>query len=122
MQLEIPIPPGGANRMWRNFSGRTVMAPKAREWKREVLLIAIQNGAVRPRNDEITVLMTYHPKARKKEAESRLRRLDTDAVIKPVLDALIGIAYLDDYQVVDVRSKLGNPMCEGKIVVEWSPA
>ena len=63
------------------------------------------------------VELAYHPKKRKKETSKPLRRLDVDAVIKPVLDALTGDVWLDDYQVVGVSSELGEPLPEGVVFV-----
>lgn len=116
--LILPLSPG-TNRMWRNFRGITVLSKEAREFKRAVADLAMTSGIVGPLQGEVIVDIAYHPKARKKETSKPLRRLDCDAHIKPVLDALIGIAYLDDYQVVDARCHLEEPVDKGKLIVTW---
>lgn len=116
--LTLPIPPG-ANRIWRTYRGVTVKSKEARAFAQTVRKKAMQAGLCAPYDGPIMVAMVYLPRARKKETPAPLRRLDVDAVIKPTLDALIGIAYADDYQVVAVSSRLGKPVQNGALVVTW---
>lgn len=116
--LTLPLSPG-ANRMWRTYRNVTVLSPEARQFKQVVATLARQAGACEPHYGEITVSMDYHPKARKKASEKPLRRTDLDAHIKPTLDALQGVAYLDDYQVVEVIARLAEPVPGGQLVVTW---
>ena len=120
-KLILPLSPG-TNRMWRNFRGVTVLSKEAKEFKQAVAVLARTHGAYSPLQGEVMVDIAYHPKARKKETDKPLRRLDCDAHIKPTLDALIGIAYLDDYQVVDARCHLEDPVPDGALIVEWKSA
>ena len=108
--------------MWRNFKGITVLSKDARDFKQTVAVVARTSGVMAPLQGEVMVDIAYHPKARKKETDRPLRRLDCDAHIKPVLDALIGIAYLDDYQVVDARCHLEAPVENGELIVTWGAA
>lgn len=121
MRLELPLCPS-TNVYWRNYRGITVLSDEAKEFKTNVRYQAMTHGYREPMGDEMVVCITYHPKARQKETEKPLRRRDVDNCIKPTLDALNGIAWHDDYQVVDVRARLGNPVKGGKLVVEWSSA
>lgn len=107
--------------MWRNFRGITVLSKEAKEFKQTVAVAARLSGVITPLEGMVVVDIAYHPRARKKETSKPLRRLDCDAHIKPVLDALIGIAYLDDYQVVDARCHLEEPVEKGVLVVTWGP-
>lgn len=116
--LILPIPPG-ANRIWRTFRNVTVKSKEARVFEQIVAYTAQQHGVNQPRDGAIAVKLVYRPRARKKETAKPLRRLDVDAVIKPTLDALIGIAYHDDYQVVDVSSSLADPVPGGQLIVTW---
>ena len=120
-RLILPLSPG-TNRMWRNFKGITVLSKDARDFKQTVAVVARTSGVMAPLQGEVMVDIAYHPKARKKETDRPLRRLDCDAHIKPVLDALIGIAYLDDYQVVDARCHLEAPVENGELIVTWGAA
>lgn len=121
MKIEIPIPPGGANRLWRNVNGRVIVNPKAQAWKRDVQFIAY-GSQISMHVCPVAVSIEYAPKQRKKETDAPLRRLDVDGVIKPVLDALQGIAYLNDYQVVFVSSRIVDPVKGGKLIVSMEPA
>lgn len=102
--------------MYRNFRGMMVLSKEAREFKQAVARIA---GDMTPSEGMFAVDIAYHPKARKKETDRPLKRLDCDAHIKPTLDALIGLVYFDDYQVADARCHLEEPVYEGKLVVSW---
>lgn len=120
-RLELPLSPG-TNRMWRTYRGITVLSKEARDFKHLVAVEAASKGIRSPMQGEVMVAITYHPKGRKKETEKPLRRLDCDAHIKPTLDALIGVAYLDDYQVVEVTCRLAEPTEKGALIVEWEAA
>lgn len=119
--LTLPLCPG-ANRLWRTYNGITVLSKEARDFKQTVNLEAISKGVKRPIQGEVMVAITYHPKGRKKDTGKPLRRLDCDGPIKATLDALIGVAYLDDYQVVAVTCRLAEPVEGGKLIVEWEAA
>ena len=121
MRIEIPVPPGGTNRLWRNVNGKVIVNPKAKEWKQEVQFIAY-GSQICLHVCPVSVSIEYAPKKRKKETDAPLRRLDVDGVIKPVLDALQGIAYLNDYQVVSVSSRIVEPVNGGKLTVSMEPA
>ena len=49
-------------------------------------------------------------------------RLDLDNCIKVALDALIGIAYEDDSQVVRLTAEIGEPVEGGGLSVTWGAA
>ena len=117
-QLVLPLCPS-MNVYWRKYHGVIVLSRDARDFKQHTAIIAKSENLPPPTNDEVEVEIIYHPKNRKKETKNPLRRRDVDNLIKPVLDALIGVAYEDDYQVVDVRCRLGDPVTDGKLVVSW---
>lgn len=118
LRLELPIPVS-ANRYWRHFQGRTVLSSDARKFRQTVATIAMASGIRSPLQGEVRVVYTYHPKARKKETKSPMRRLDVGNIEKVTADALNGIAWLDDYQIVDTRTILGAPDPVGKVIVTW---
>ena len=120
-KLILPLSPG-TNRMWRR--SKTGVYPLAEYvyFKTHTYQEARISGVCHPLQGPVMVGLTYHPKARKKETDKPLKRMDVDAHIKPVLDALIGVAYEDDYQVTKVWSELGEPIDGGQLVVEWEAA
>jgi Holliday junction resolvase RusA-like endonuclease len=119
--LTLPLSPGN-NRMWRRYGTRTVVAPEYAKFKHAVRTLAALHGVCEPLQGPVSISIAYHPKARKKETEKPLRRQDLDSHIKCVGDALIGIAYVDDYQVVSIRCDLAEPVQDGKLVVMWEGA
>jgi crossover junction endodeoxyribonuclease RusA len=110
------------NRYWRNFRGMTVLSKEAKSFKQEVATLARMAGVLSPLQCEVSIDITYHPKARKKETAKPMRRLDLDNPIKATLDSLNGIAYLDDYQVTEITARLGQPTEQGELVVMWEAA
>lgn len=120
-RIILPLCPS-MNTYWRNFKGITVLSKEAKDFKLTTASIARQEGIYAPLQGEVKVEITYHPKARKKETNKPMRRRDIDNCIKPTLDALESIAYLDDNQVVDVRATLGAPVEDGQLVVFWDAA
>jgi Holliday junction resolvase RusA-like endonuclease len=65
---------------------------------------------------ELEVHMVLHPKE-KINGKASLVRLDVDAPTKITLDALQGFCYEDDYQVVHLTSKIGEPIKNGGLTV-----
>ena len=104
--------PVGSNRLWRNARGRTIVSPEASAWKAETQLRALLAG-VRPVSGPVSVSLVLHPRLTAKGRASKTR-LDLDAPIKPLLDALNGVAYADDKQVTHITAALGEPLpCGG---------
>ena len=94
MTITLPYPPS-ANRYWRTFNGRIVMSAEARAYKEGVALIARAKG-LRPSDGDVTLkLDVFRPQ----------RRGDLDNRIKIVLDALQGVAYYDDKQVIEIHAR-----------------
>jgi crossover junction endodeoxyribonuclease RusA len=92
--LELPYPPS-ANRYWRSFRGRVVVSSEARQYKLDVAMLARIAG-VRPTDEPVSLtLEIYRPQ----------RRGDLSNRIKVLEDALQGVAYHDDAQVVELHAK-----------------
>lgn len=119
--LTLPLSPG-TNRMWRRAKTGVYPLQEYVLFKTFAAYTAQQHGVCEPLQGPVIVGITFHPKARKQEGDKPLKRMDVDAHIKPVLDALIGIAYKDDYQVTRVFSELAEPVEGGKLIVEWEAA
>lgn len=91
--LELPYPPS-ANRYWRVWRGRAVMSAEARAYKARVgqlyAHLAPMEGALGVR------IRVTRP----------ARRGDLDNTLKVALDALKGLAYHDDRQLVQLTARL----------------
>lgn len=110
----LPTPPG-ANRLWRSYQGRTVKSGVARSWQAQAALLARAKG-IQPTDGSVALQIVLHPRRTKTGAASKVR-LDVDAPIKATMDALQGVAYLDDKQVTRVSSEIGYPLEDGGITV-----
>lgn len=106
MRLTLPYPPL-ANRYWRVWRGRAVKSPAARDYQSSVRLANRRKPIEGPVSVSVSV---YRP----------WRRGDLDGALKVLLDALQGVAYADDSQVVRLHAERfedkANPRVE--VVVE----
>lgn len=98
--------PVSANRYWRTFRGMTVRSKEADEYKRTAAHSAFVAGW-RAIEGPVSVGITLHPKLTKKGLPSATR-MDLDNCIKVTLDALNGVAYRDDRQVVRLVAEIGQ--------------
>lgn len=98
----LPLPPS-ANTYWRNVKGRTLVSREARDYKKEVGLLAKRLGMRVLTGD---VRLTIH-------VGFPTRRGDLSNRIKVLEDALIGVGYEDDKQIVAINAMKilapGNP-------------
>jgi crossover junction endodeoxyribonuclease RusA len=97
-----------------------VQPAAVKRWKRTAAYMAIHAG-VKRYDGNVAMSVTLCPKINK-DGTANKRRLDVDNVLKITLDALNGIAYKDDKQVVEVISKIGYPVVDGGLQVEVNRA
>ena len=119
LTVALAYPPS-ANRLWRNHRGRMVVSSEAQAWKRAAAWKARAQGCpllVGP----VAVSVILHPRLTKSGKESQIR-LDVDGPIKITLDALQGVAYDNDRQVVRLSAMIGPPLQEGGLTVDVWPA
>lgn len=116
--VTLPYPPS-ANRYWRIAGNRLYPSAEALAFKRAVGLMARAKG-IRQASGPMSVGITLHPRLTKRGAESKTR-LDLDNALKVTLDALNGIAWLDDSQVVVIHAVVGAGVADGGITVEVAP-
>lgn len=79
-------------------SSQTNNKKRLNSWKKKVAKVAnesIENN-VEPVSDEVTFRVTYY-------YENEYP--DVDNIIKPIQDALVGLVYIDDNQVVETSSR-----------------
>jgi len=113
LHLAYPVP---LNRAYRNFRGITVLSPEGKAWKHAAGLIAQASG-LRPLDGPVCCRMILHPKTTKSGEASKVR-MDLDAIFKLCLDALNGIAWHDDKQIIELSARVGEPAPEGGLTVE----
>jgi crossover junction endodeoxyribonuclease RusA len=121
MQRIVIPKPISANRYWRHFRGVAVLSDAARDYKRDVAILARLDGIHHPMQGEIEVFLSYHPH-KPKRITGNIRRLDLDNTLKVTIDSLNGIAWLDDAQIVKIHARVAEPIEGGSIVVEWQAA
>lgn len=103
IDITLPFPPS-ANRYWRVFGSRVVKSPEARRYIANVRA----SYAVVPMDGPVEVrLEVYRP----------ARRGDLDNRLKVLLDALSGVAYLDDSQVRRIVATQHEAPGHGRIEV-----
>lgn len=115
LQLTLPSPVS-CNRYWRTFRGRQVVSSEARAYKALVGTIARLRGCT-PAAGPVSLTIVYHPRKPKKATGRPVRRLDLDNSAKVGIDALNGVAFLDDSQVVELHVLLGDPVPGGALNV-----
>lgn len=94
MKLTLPYPPS-VNRIWRIFGNRIIKSKEGRAYAHTVACMA-KARQVTPVDGPLCVTVTaYRPQ----------RRGDLDNVLKAALDALNGVAWADDSQVVELHAK-----------------
>lgn len=87
--------PPSANRYWRMGQGHIHKSDEARVYQRGAVISALAAG-VRPQHGEVAVCLDVYRPA---------KRGDLDNTMKVLLDALKGIAYEDDDQIVHIQAR-----------------
>jgi len=115
MRVTLPYPVS-SNRLWRSAHGRQYANPAAVAWKRQAGWIARGEWAS-PSAAPMSVSVWLHPK-QTKQGRAGKRRLDLDNALKGALDALNGVVWLDDSQVVEIHAAIGEARAGGGLTVE----
>ncbi len=92
MIISLPYPPS-ANVYWRNFQGRTVVSQEARNYKAQAGWLAKSQDVQLLDGDIAVTLKLYRPQ----------KKGDIDNRIKVLLDALQGVAFENDSQIVELH-------------------
>lgn len=116
MRLTLPYPPT-ANLYWRVFRGRPVKSEKARHYQNAVRMRWLTS---RPRGAPARALAG--PVSVEVHAYRPRRRGDLDNALKVLLDALKGIAYVDDSQVVELHARRYDDKANPRVEIEIQPA
>ena len=107
-----PIPQGSTKAFMRKgarFPVVTADNKKTKPWRQEIASTAeAQLAGQPPTPDAVEVAATFSfakPKSAPKRVTQKTTKPDADKLLRALLDALTGIAFHDDSQVVDVRGK-----------------
>jgi len=86
------------------------------EKQQHVQMDYAQGGGLYFYDIPVSVEFKFHPKTTKTGDASKTR-MDLDNVIKVVLDALQGVAYMDDKQVRKLTAEIADPVSGGGLSV-----
>lgn len=116
MELKLPYPVS-ANRYWKtravkNFA-QTYLSKEAKDYRKQVMRIASDFRVVQ---GDVSIGLVLAPRLTKKNEANKVL-IDLDNSIKVTLDALIGIAYVDDKQVKRITAEYGQPEEGGALYV-----
>jgi crossover junction endodeoxyribonuclease RusA len=112
--------PPSTNRAWRMANGRMIQPAAVKAWKHAAQWTARAAGMPQLAG-AVRIVATLHPRMTK-DGKASKRRLDLDNSIKMALDALNGVAYGDDKQVIEVVSRVGYPLPEGGLTLQVETA
>ena len=110
--LPYPCP---NNRYYRHFRGRTILSAEGRAYKDQVAWIA-KTHKVKLIDGGVAVTMLFHPKQNKDGSASKVRQ-DIGEISKGIFDALNGIAYHDDKQIVATSTVIAEPVPDGGVSI-----
>lgn len=113
--MVFPYPPS-ANRYWRVWGGRVVRSSEATSYKAICKGIATLSKHPTIEGD-VSISVLLHPKKTKKGAASKTR-IDLDNALKVVIDAMQGVIYANDSQVVRIVAEIGCPLTDGGLTIE----
>lgn len=105
--IMLPLPPS-ANRYWRSYRGRVTVSEDAKTYKRGVAMAAAHAG-LHPFTGAVAVSLHVY-RARKAG--------DLDNFAKVTLDALRGLAYNDDDQIVELHLWRHDDKANPRVEVE----
>ncbi len=102
--LTLPEPPS-ANRWWRKFRNRMVLSPEARAYKENVAQLA---GHYHIEQGEIRVSIDWYRQRRSGDLDKR---------VGVALDALQGVLFANDSQIVELHTRRFDDPKKPRIVV-----
>lgn len=94
MKLTLPYPPS-ANKYWRVVKGRPVVSAEARSYKQGAKLRALSAG-IRPISGPVVLSVGVYRPRKAGDLGNRLKVLE---------DALNGVAWIDDGQIVEIHMR-----------------
>lgn len=111
VRLTLPLPPS-VNAYWRIFRNRILLSAIARAYKLKAASVASRYG-VQPLDGDVSVSLAVY---------RAQRRGDLDNFFKATFDALKGVAFNDDSQVVEIHAWRNDDKENPRVDVEVTPA
>ncbi len=108
--------PVSANKYWRRFGHSMVISKEAKDYKQKSRIAYRANGGFQLLGDVAVDIMLL-PKLNKNGTTCKVV-MDLDNCIKITLDAMNGVAYIDDKQVKSITVKYGKPCLNGGLMVK----
>ena len=93
LKLILPYPPS-VNNLYATFRGRRITSAKGRKFKADIAVLAKRQGARLLDGDLIITFRVFRP----------VRRGDLDNRLKISQDALKGICFADDKQIIEIHA------------------
>lgn len=109
--LTLPVPPS-ANRYWRHDRGNIHRSNEAEAYRHTVGWQCNVEG-VRPLTGNVCISIDVYRPA---------KRGDLDNYLKVAIDSLIGFAYLDDKQIVEIHAMRHDDKDDPRLIVSISEA
>ena len=111
LSLTLPYPPS-VNHYWRHVGHRTLISREGRQYKQLAALAAHAHG-IRPLAGPVALTVTiYRPR----------RSGDLDNYLKALLDALHGITFADDAQIVEIHAYRDDDKLHPRVELSlWTP-
>jgi Holliday junction resolvase RusA-like endonuclease len=107
MKITLDVPPS-ANRYWRLVNGRMIRSREANDYKDYVALHCAISG-IQPLQGEVCVSVDVYRPA---------KRGDLDNFLKVAIDSLIGYAYADDSQIVELHAMRHDDKDDPRIEIQ----
>lgn len=104
----LPWPPS-ANRYWRHYRGRMVVSAEAKAYQ-ELAWVDAWAAGLRPIDEPVGLECVFCPPDQ--------RRRDLDNCLKVLIDALQGVAYHDDRQIIELHARFGPEYPHGAVEVK----
>lgn len=108
--IQLPLPPS-TNRYYRRAGNKIILSKEGRDYKKLAALIG-KEMRIKPIAGKVLLNVSIYP--RKGPGGQR----DLDNSIKPVCDALQGVAYQNDKQIKMINIKEWKPWAKGAVKIE----
>ena len=110
MKFILDYPPS-LNALYRNFRGMTLLSREGRAYKQRAGYMALEQRVKKQDGPLLVSIHAFRPQ----------RRGDLDNTAKAILDALNGIAWEDDSQIIELHLYRADDKARPRVEIEVSP-